>query len=627
MIRLILCQLKQLLPFVLLWVTLIVMFYGLEIASTRIDELSYLDWCSDYCNVGSDFNLVLFTIFLYMLAAYSLFPREFDEGTIDFVRSLPVSRGQIFIAKVFAAWLLICLLIFAESLLHSALLLFNTQSITGTKHWSNDLLFLVRNCLFAFVIVSHGVFISWFRTVGLILYSAYLIGLIWLEQVLGFSGPYNLFRFFNNEYDGSKLLLDWPVIALQIVVALLLLGISYLLWTRTDSRPRAPGTGRFARILPALMSIAAFILVASTLAALVIKAGSDNSRGNIQKLTSNHYQFAYKQTDEPRMLELRQYADDDYQALIELLGMQTTPYIHADMTSQSNHALGVASYKKIRMVLSAGESVNPVYRRVLSHETAHVMQTIESDRKLGAAGNSVGFFIEGMAQYTSFKLVPDNLTRTTNWAISSVAWDRFNITFDTLANRQAFEAQYDPELLYGIGDIWVDAMVRVCGEASLGDFLRSNARKDTPGNLSGSAYWRHHLNQIGCGLEQVNHSWRQQMQEIVDNRKEGAFPTFSNVTTERNENNLLVTATVTPDSLGELPNRYYIRVQGETKLANTISPIRLGRPTTEGSETRVEFTIPLFEIQGRRFSYQIGYVPYFDSRYFFEEWRSGAVPQ
>jgi len=110
-----------------------VMFYGLEIASTRIDELSYLDWCSDYCNVGSDFNLVLFTIFLYMLAAYSLFPREFDEGTIDFVRSLPVSRGQIFIAKVFAAWLLICLLIFAESLLHSALLLFNTQSISGTK--------------------------------------------------------------------------------------------------------------------------------------------------------------------------------------------------------------------------------------------------------------------------------------------------------------------------------------------------------------------------------------------------------------------------------------------------------------------------------------------------------------
>jgi hypothetical protein len=605
MIRLILCQVKQLLPFVWLWSALIFMFYGLELTSARIDELSYLDWCSDYCQVGSDANLVLFTIFLYMLAAYSLFPREFDEGTIDFVRSLPVSRGEIFLAKVLAAWLLICALITLEALFHSALLLFNTQTISGTKYWNNDFVFWLRNCLFALVIVSHGVFISWFRTIGLILYSAYLIGLMWLEQTQGVSGTYNLFRFFNNEYDGSRLLPDWPAIGIQVAIALVLLAISYVMWTRTDSRPRTPGAGRVSRMLPVLMSVAAFVLVAITLAGLVMRAAGDKTRGNIQKITSDHYQFAYKQADQSRMLELQQYADDDYIELVSLLGMQDTPFIHADMTSQSNHALGVATYNKIRMVLTAGES----------------------QRRLGTAANSVGFFIEGMAQYTSFKIVPDDPTRTTNWTISSVAWDRFNITFDELANRQLFEAQYDPELLYGIGDIWVDAMVEVCGEASLGDFLRSNARKDTPGNLFGVSYWRHHLNQIGCGLEQVNHAWREQMQSIVDNRSEGAFPTFSNVSTSINGSNLLVTATVTPDADEGLPNRYYIRVKGETKVANTISPIRIGRQTTVDGEARVEFTIPLIEIQGSRFRYQIGYVPYFDSRYFFEQWRSGALPR
>ena len=207
MIRLILCQIKQLWPFVLLWMALVLVFYGLEVSTSRVDELSYLAWCSDYCTVGSDFDLVLFTVLLYMLAAYSLFPREFDEGTIDFVRSLPVSRGQIFFAKVLAAWLLICALIAIESLITSTLLTFNTQTITGKKYWANDLIFFVRNCLFALVIVSHGVFISWFRTVGLIIYTAYLVGLIWLEQSLGVSGPYNIFRFFNNEYDGQRLLI------------------------------------------------------------------------------------------------------------------------------------------------------------------------------------------------------------------------------------------------------------------------------------------------------------------------------------------------------------------------------------------------------------------------------------
>ena len=624
MTRLMLVQMRQLVPFSLLWLTLVVIFYALELSSSRIDELTYLDWCSTACDPGSTPGLELFTIFLYMIAAYSLFPREFDEGTIDFVRSLPVSRGQIFFAKVLAAWLLICLLIILDFALHGVALLFNSQTITGLDYWHNEIIFFLRYVLFAFVIVSHGVFISWFRTTGLVLYSAYLIGLIWLEQTRGVSGPYNLFRFSNNEYHGQQLLVDWPVVITHLLAAVLLLAISYALWTRTDSKPRISGKSKLSRFLPAILSTAAFAVVMMIMVGLLIRAGTSDDRGNVQKATTNHYQFAYHVDDNARLVELIQYADSDYQSLAALLGLEDQPNIHADMTSESRHLLGVASYKNIRMVLSSRETVNPVYRRVLSHETAHVFQTTESNRKFADAANSAGFFIEGMAQYTSFKIVPDPQTRTTNWAISSIAWQRHNITFDEMTNRAAFEELYDPELLYGIGDIWVDAMAAICGEASVGNFLRSAGSDNAPPALAGVRYWRYHLQNIGCELEQVNHRWRDQMRQIADARQDGAFPTFEQVSIERQENTVRVRANVKPGKTGLLPERYYIRVKGETKIANTISDLRRGRLIQTEPVPQVEFTVPVQTIEGSRFRYQIGYDPYPDSRYYFEKWRSGV---
>lgn len=626
MIRLILCQIKQLLPFVLLWAALAFMFYGLEFATDRIDEMSYLDWCSAYCDVGSDFSLVLFSIFLYMLIAYSLFPREFDEGTINFVRSLPVTNAQIFTSKVLAAWLLICLLIVAESLIHSGFLAFNTQSITGTKYWANDLILMLRNILFAFVIVSHGVFVSWFRTIGLVLYCAYLTALAWLEQSLGVTGTYNIFRFFNNEYDGQRLLLDWQVIITQCLAAGVLLAISYVMWSNRESQPSIERNSRFSKYVPVAVSMLAFVLLTATLGGMMVTTINSGGNDNILQLSTEKYRFAYRHSDQLRMQELAIWADTDYQRLADMLGIAEPPGIQADMTSLSNHALGVASYNKIRMVLTAGEPVDPVYRRVLSHETTHVLQSMESNRTLGLAGNTTGFFIEGMAQYTSFALVPDPQTQTTNWAISAVSWKRNNITFNALANRAAFESLYDPELLYGIGDIWVAAMVEQCGESSLGNFLRSIGNPGAPKTLAGTAYWRHHLVQINCSLEEVNHGWRQIMQSIVDEGTGGAFPAFENVSTAIRDNYLVINAQAIHDT-DQKPGRYYIRVAGETKLASTVSPIRLGRFTDADDTTEVEYLVPLGDIEGKRFSFQLGYVPFKDSRYYFEKWRSGSLPQ
>jgi len=327
------------------------------------------------------------------------------------------------------------------------------------------------------------------------------------------------------------------------------------------------------------------------------------------------------------MTELLQFADRDYQALATLLNLQTNPFIQARMTLQSNHAFGYASHKEIRMKLGDNEPVNPLYRRILSHETTHVFQSVESNRAFADNRNSVGFFLEGMAQYTSFAIVPDERSRRTNWILSSVAWQRQDITFDELAHRGVFDSTYDAELIYGLGDLWVDAMVQQCTEASLGEILRAIGGKDAPANLQGAGYWRYHLRTIGCDLENINHLWREQMRQIVDNRNDGGFPEHRNVSTSIAGDQLLVTVTVTPDPSGALPDHYLIRVGNETSLANRPHRIRRGRVIQSGADTQVQFELPLSTITGQRFRYQFGFVPYPDSRHYFEKWRNGTIPK
>ena len=628
MTQLILKELKQLIPFALLWLCLAVLFYGAELATVRMDEQSYLAWCSEYCDAGTNVDLALFTIVFYLIAAYSLFPREFDNSTIDFLRSLPVGRSTVFVSKVLAVWILLILLLVFDRVLQSVLLSANSQTLTGKSYFQIEMSFLLRDVLFALVVAAHGIFLSWFRTTGLIIYSVYLIALIWLEQVQGKSGVYNIFRFFNNEYFGQSIQLDWPVIRFHLVAALVLLIISYFLWTRTDSKPRNPTGSRWSKVLPVLFSIFGFLVVAGWMISLLQTASNEALQSDIRTNKSVHYQFSYRQDDADAIAALQETADADYEHMVELLGAKNQPFIYADMTSESEHALGLATWKKIRMVVDQNRDSGPLPRRVLSHETAHVFQSVESNRTLAQKGNSVGFFIEGMAQYVSFAIVPNDSSRESNWLISSVAWERQNIKFEEMANRQIFEAKYDPELLYGIGDIWTEAMVDVCGSDSLGNFLRSVGRENAPPNIAGSTFWRNHLQHINCELEAVNNQWRVIMQNVIASRSAGAFPHFKNVVIERAPTGGLVTikAELEAGESAQLPDTYYLRVQSETKLANTVSPILQGKLLRNGENASVEFSVLERLIAGKRFRFQMGYVPLPNSRHYFDRWRSGSIP-
>jgi len=187
-----------------------------------------------------------------MVTAYSLFPREYDESTIDLLRALPVSRSQIFMAKVLAGWLVLVVLHLLSYSIDAVLLTSNPESMGGKFYFQTWSTLLWRDCIFVFIVLSHGVLLSWFRTLGLIIYFIYLLLLILAETYLGTSGNWSIFSLLSNEYFGSDLKVNTRAILLHTGVAMLTLFLAYLLWNRTDSggatRPKSTRSFRFLQV-------------------------------------------------------------------------------------------------------------------------------------------------------------------------------------------------------------------------------------------------------------------------------------------------------------------------------------------------------------------------------------------
>ncbi|MFK8080311.1 MAG: ABC transporter permease [Granulosicoccus sp.] len=644
MLRLFMKESRQLFPIGCLWIAVLVLNYVIQFATERFDEQTFTSWCDGYCDYNSSATIVIFSALIALVTAYSLFPREHDDATIDFLRALPVSRSSVFIAKVLAAWVLLCAITLLAYAIDAAMLATNPESIGGRFYPQVWTTLLWRDCVVAFIILSHGVFLSWFRTIGLVIYAVYLVLLMWAESALGTTGVWSIFTLLANEYDGSNLIVNSQALTIHAGIAVVMLVVAYLLWSRTESsisgsKPRTRGL-KFFR---GLLSVTGFLILAIVLVYRVgVETGSAGS-ADLKVATTEYYRFVYPASREDTVQYMLEHADADYVMLGNLLGVEQLPRIRVDLSAQSEHAAGLATWKKIKMDLNAFEA-DVSQRRVLSHETTHVLQAVESDRALTRNYAAVKFFIEGMAQYTSFEVVPEEARRDSNWQLAAISWQRQKIEFDDLIDEAGFSEQFDPELHYSLGDLWTRAFVSVCGEEALGGFLRAAGRPDAVKGLPAAIFWRDTAGQIGCDLDTVNEQWRQQMQELHASIDQSHFPAYTDVVVTRDEqtSQIVITASLSayvPNDSARgnqpenesiagmvLPERFIVRVGATSgRLAASVDPVYRGQLVEEQGATKVRFVIPASVVSGSRFRYQPGFSPFEGSRYYYESWKRGSV--
>jgi len=635
-------ELRQLLPIAGLWLTVLVIGYATQFIGSRIDEETFGSWFEEALSVGLNPSLAALQALLALVTAWALFPREHDDSTIDFLRGLPVSGNVVFAAKVLAGWSVLLLLTVLSYGIDATLLAWNPESIGGRFYAQPFLALMVRDALFYFVILSHGVVLSWFRVTGLIVYAFYLIGLTWLESITGNAGLFSVLNMLSNQFHGSALVVDRRAITVHVAVACALLLIGLLLWRSTPSavaggRQRRRGTAWIG----SAVTVAGFVGLGALMLGQLQPGGSTLGESEpLQVTLTDHFRFVHDPADADTVAYVLRHADADFVALGERLGAASLPTVRVNLAATSEHAAGLATWKTILMDLDTFED-DVSQRRVLSHEAVHVMQSVLSERAMSRHAASARFFIEGMAQYLSFAIVPEPERRESNWAIAAVAWQRQEIRFEDLID-SAFAARFDPDLYYSLGDLWSDSFVAVCGPDSLGDFLRAAGRDEVPRRLAPAIFWRDTLAQIDCELEDINAHWRARMQALFEATDRSRFPRFDEVRTARlDDGRVEITARLLADDavdgqvepLGRerLPARFMIRIGGSASLVASVDPVFRGEvieaAAGEGGDPSlgVRFTVPERAIPRERFDYQLGYAPHGDSRVWYDVRRTGSV--
>jgi len=602
----------------------------------RIDEYTFAAWCDLLCETGSSLEYGIVLLPLVLIVAYALFPIEHDESTIDFLHALPVSRTKIYLTKVLAGFALLSVVLLLEFVIGAVLLAANSQSIDGRFYPEFFVELVFSELVFVLAVLSHGIVLSWFRWLGLLIYFFYFAMLLSLDYWLGGAGAVSVFSILEKEIVGDSMRLAWNSIALHLAASVALLFIGYLLWSR-DHRTRDAGAmPKNRRWLLSIVSALFFLLACVLLVVQTLQLGLGNNDGNLQTTTTQYYQFVVPKSSAARLAAIQSHADKDYDRLAAMLGIQSRPRIQADMTSKSEHALGVANWSKIYMNIS-GDETNVEYRRILSHETAHIFQSSESQGQLSNHYGSAKFFLEGMAQYAAFTLVPNPSLRSSNWQLAAIARERLSIESEDMFDFSAFVNRYDENLVYSLGDVWTQALVDTCSETILGDILRTVGREGSSLLQSGRSFWQTVLTQSDCDLDEVTDSWDALLKQVEGTVNPGYFPLYADPILKRDKlsRRFRLLVEVAGEQNLEIPERFLLKVRSQAKFSSLPASIYYGELLTDdqssqrnaNNKQQVEFVVPTSATTQGVLHYQLGYVPKNGERAFFERWRRAGLPE
>ncbi|NLD38453.1 MAG: ABC transporter permease subunit [Desulfatiglans sp.] len=626
-------EIRQLLPIAIL----LILFFTEKLISEpffgRLDEKSWSGIC-EYLEPDIPVPISLFLMILCLMTAYALFPREHDDMTIEYLYSLPVSRSAVFISKYIAALSILCGSLMLGCITEWILQLFNSQPYTGDQfNLRTGVTAYFLMAIFNFIMLSHGLLLSFFRRFGLL-----LLGMIWVfissfKEKLPFLEYLNIFNVTKMEYYGQTLLVPWKLLYINTGIAVISLLIAGFLWATPAEQFTMWYRQFFKKRIGTIIGIATSIAVFIFFVTIVDRPMKDEMEKNLMKeqyisfktatFSTEHYNLTYPQNLRETAHELIGRADEVYVRTRDFLFAQDSGPIAADLTEESNEHAGIAALYKIRMDIRKTKKLEDRLR-VFAHETTHVFAILESNRKINDYWNSTLFFNEGLAEHVSYTLFPDEEKLEAKNLLSVTTWKRNKITFDDLADMESFKKRYSEELFYTLGHLWVKAISDTYGDKTISDTLRALGREGAPTNLGSHLLWQDTLQAIDCDLEKVNTTWIKLLNDlsIKYEKRIEALPRLSGGVVGKEKGETILTATLDR----ELPPGnllFIVRYRKDSSVKHEDTHMVFGQIQWNKEPLEVRFSIPSYRLIGRRFEYQFGYFINHKDFPYFEAWQSG----
>ena len=526
-------ELRSMLPFLLLAVVICVFGLVYEMLSGLPNMKPWEVTYEDYVVYSEEGN-VLICLFVLALAS-GLLVREYDEGTVEFLDSLPVSRSRIFAVKIAAAMLVLLVLIVldaATTLLLHALSRTSLDQSFHLKFWFTAV--GMRICQ-AFVLLSLGVVCSFLRRFGWLLIGLLFWAYLLLHEIMPSVAVLNLFALTRPQFEGQEWVIPRRLLQVQATMGGTLMLAAYGLFLGGGDRIM-----RGFRKLTQTRLGNAFLLSGSLLVGIVafslvyhvMNNAPDEGDGHgpdevtieypswsTSRARSRHYQFVYPTNMAGRALALVAAADRVHEKVREFFDAEPGEPIVVDATSVLPRHAGLAYWDKIRLNLIVSEDL-PTLESILGHETAHIFLERLSDARMTEQFNSTRFFHEGVATYIEYELFEPEHDVSELRRVAAAMRDRDQVHFEELVDDSLLVARRDGNLAYALGEVFVAELVARHGEAAIGEICRAMVRADAPQDLSGLELWRDLFQACGYSFEGLLDAFHARLDDEVERHRD-----------------------------------------------------------------------------------------------------------
>jgi ABC-type transport system involved in multi-copper enzyme maturation permease subunit/uncharacterized membrane protein len=469
-------------------------------------------------------ELTILQVVLGFALGSNLLVREVDDGTLNFLDGLPLTRSAIFAAKMKAAMLVLMIPPAGLLLLNVALHLATRGSLDYTLHPSLLLTFFGLSILVTAVSLTAGMLLGFLRFLSWLVLALSAIGIKLLEDSApSLAAALDTTELLTLRFTGTAWQLPLPTIWTQ-VTAMLLFGVSAFLVFNSSGRVLARLQRVQQRRRLVVVPVVTVMLIAAV-AGVVTLIERDNAddgdagskRTEVAKFmpiatghaTTVHYTFSYPALSSTRVGPLVARADRTFTEVAALLKTDGGTPIDVDLSGSTDNHEGTAYLGRIRMHVRGAGS-----QETLAHETAHVFaaRLAGGEHDLQLANMMV--FNEGLAEWVEGKITNDETVTERRQLVAAIVSARRLVTPRQLTDQDAFAGAVDQNLKYPLGAIFIERFMDRYEAAAPKQLLLTLARKDFPRDLHGYALWQAAFQLAGFDLDLVLDDYARHLKQL-----------------------------------------------------------------------------------------------------------------
>lgn len=492
-------------------------------------RMSYASEFDTYFTGGLERSI---SVFIFAIAmASGVLMREYDEGTIEFLDSLPVSRTKVFFTKFLAAFSVLSLFIVLETVIGLVLHLISKDSLEPGFHWNTVAILIFLKTCQLFAMFSIGLAASYMRRFGWLAIGIVIVIFVVVKDRYPPIEVLNFFSYTNPGFEGQRCIVPWNQVLVSLAISLTLTLFSYLLFLCSDRIIAAynrMGETRLGGAILIVGSISIAIVGVVLTSLLNEEFGEEPEIGEVvinypswstSRTRTKYFNSVYPSNLSKKASLVLQQSDEVFEKVQTVLGSNQSNEILLDATSLIPRHAGLATWDTIRIDLNASDDVDTLLA-ILGHETAHVIMETMSDRRLSDIANYTRFWHEGVASYIEYHHFDSELDIKDYYRQAAYMRERDEVVFEELMDNAKLVASYDTLLAYSIGMIFVEALVKRYSEEAIGEVVEAMNRKDVPKNLSGMEFWRDTFQACDYSLDEVINTFFERLDEEVEKQQD-----------------------------------------------------------------------------------------------------------